>query len=379
MKVEDFDNLPEMSVEPEGEGTETITIPFNPGLIRIRRDPFTLGELVDKIEHKEVNFQTSFQRKDDLWDNVKQSRLIESLLLRLPLPAFYFDEQKNDEDLYDAGVWNVIDGLQRCSVFSHFIVKKDRNLENLEFLSKFNGFGYDQLPRGLQRQIMQTPLTVYVVEGGTPEEVKFNIFKRINTGGLVLTAQEIRHAMNPGIPADFVAELANIKSFKKATCDIIKTARMEDRDFTTRFISFYLQSYENYQPDLDSFMAKGLKKLKITTLEQREAIKSDFDKAMRTAIAVFGNDAFRKRNSINDRRKPINKPLFEVLSVTFAQLTDIERKKLQENKKKFKKKFIELNNNSNFRYSISSGTSQRESVFRRFKSIKNIMNETLNA
>ncbi len=104
----------ENQVEPENEGVVSITIPFNPNMIRIRRDPFTISELVDKMEHDEIRFETPFQRKSDLWDKEKQSRLIESLLLKLPLPAFYFDETETDED---SEVWNVIDGLQRCSVF----------------------------------------------------------------------------------------------------------------------------------------------------------------------------------------------------------------------------------------------------------------------
>ena len=71
----DFQNE-ENQVDEEIVGNEPITIPFDPNLIRIRRDPFTLGELIDKIEYDEVNFKTSFQRKDNLWDPTKQSRLI---------------------------------------------------------------------------------------------------------------------------------------------------------------------------------------------------------------------------------------------------------------------------------------------------------------
>ena len=132
-------------IEEEIQGNAPISVPFDPNLIRIRRDPFTLGELIDKIEYNEVNFNTSFQRKSDLWDGTKQSRLIESVLLRLPLPAFYFDEVIENEDNIEnrRSVWQVIDGLQRCSAFNHFIVKKDLSLENLEFFTRFNGMKYD--------------------------------------------------------------------------------------------------------------------------------------------------------------------------------------------------------------------------------------------
>ena len=366
-------------IEHEEFGDEPITRPFDPNLIRIRRDPFTLGELIDKIEHDEVNFNTAFQRKSDLWNKTQQSRLIESVLLRLPLPAFYFDEVVEYEDDIEKRktIWQVIDGLQRCSAFNHFIVEKSFSLENLEFLIRFNDKLYDDLPREVQRRISQTPITVYVVEKGTPEEVKFNIFKRINTGGLILTPQEIRHAMNQGIPADFVAELADLKKFKEATCYKIKTERMEDRDFVTRYISFYLQDYNKYQPDLDSFMNKGMSEVKFQSEAQRKNMKIRFVKAMQTAIELFGDDAFRKRTSVDDRKKPINKALFEVQSVIYAKMTDNQIQTLIGKKNEYKKKFIELNNDEKFRYSISSGTGQRDSVFRRFTEMKRIIEETI--
>lgn len=366
--------LEENQVEQEEQGSDIITMPFNPTMIRIRRDPFTLGQLIDKMQYKEIKFDTPFQRKAGLWDAMKQSRLIESILLRLPLPAFYFDETDENKQ-----IWNVIDGLQRCSVFQNFIVDKKMRLVDLEFLGEqYNGSTYSDLPRELQRRIMQTALTVYVIESGTPEEVKFNIFKRINTGGLILTPQEIRHAMNQGVAADFVAELAQYDEFLKATCHIIKKDRMEDRDFITRFIAFYLQGYLSYQPDLDSFMTKGMSLIKKLSDDKLDEIRENFKRAMNTAWEIFGNDAFRKRMSVDDKRKPINKALFEVLSVSLAKLTDQQCDKLIKKKKFFKKYFIELNHDTKFRYSLSSGTGQKDSVILRFTRIEDMIYQILN-
>lgn len=379
MKImEDIDNKTS-EIEHEDQGNTQIDVPFDPNEIKIRRDPFTLGELIDKIEYNEIIFGTSFQRKSDLWDSVKQSRLIESILLRLPLPAFYFDETiENENDFHKRKViWQVIDGLQRCSVIKNFVVNKELQLNNLEFLTQFNDKKYGDLPRDLVRRINQTPLTVYVIEKGTPEDVKFNIFKRINTGGLVLTPQEIRHAMNQGIPAQFVAELAELESFKKATDYKIEKERMSDRDFTTRFLSFYLQDYKNYTPDLDDFMNKGMRMVKDMSDDERNIIKGNFNKAMILAYSIFERDAFRKRRNIEDRRKPINKALFEIISVLFAKMSDCERAILLEKADQFKNKFIELNNDNSFFNSISSGTGQKENVQKRFFEMKRIINETI--
>ena len=365
----------ENNIEVEDEGVVAIETPFNPNMIKIRRDPFTISELIDKMEHGEIRFDTPFQRKQDLWDAAKQSRLIESLLLKLPLPAFYFDETETDEE---SEVWNVIDGLQRCSVFKNFIIDKTMRLKDLEFLSKLYGnMSFDELPRMMQRRIAQTPITMYLIEKGTPDEVKFNIFKRINTGGLILTPQEIRHAMNQGVSAELVAEMAKLPSFVKATGGIISPDRMEDREFVTRFVSFYLQNFTDYEPDMDGFMTRGMTAIKSLTSDQRIEMKNEFDKAMRTAYEVFGDDAFRKRRRIGDRRSPIKKALFEVISVWFAKCTDNERDRLVKEKDKVIEAFISLNQDDKFYNALSSGTGQKENVNYRHRQIKGMINSLL--
>lgn len=366
----------EESLQPEEieqiDESGIINIPFDPNTVKIINPPQNIGDIIDRVENDEINLVTEFQRQAGLWDKTKQSQLIESILLRFPLPAFYFDGQDDNK-------WQVVDGLQRISTLKNFAVDKTLKLQSLEFLKQLDGKGFDDLPRELQRRIKSFPITVHVIEKGTPDEVKYNIFSRINKGGLVLKPQEIRHALNQGVPANFVKELAEVPEFKEATCSSILLARMQDRDFVTRFVSFYLIGFSEYQPDLDSFMNRGMKQIPKEEAA-RQAILDDFKRAMKTAFQVFGNDAFRKRYDIKATRKPINKALFEVLSVCFAKLTAMDCQQLVDKAELFRSKFIEIHTyDQAFLRAITQGTGQKDNVERRFSTIHRIIQETLQA
>ena len=119
-----------------------------------------------------------------------------------------------------------------------------------------------------------------IINPGTPDEVKFNIFKRINTGGLVLEPQEIRHALNQGKLAKLVAELANYKEFKEATQYVVPSLRMLDREFVTRFVTFYINNSNDYKPDLDTFLNKSMGDINKLTEVEIERLKDNFKEAM---------------------------------------------------------------------------------------------------
>jgi hypothetical protein len=390
--ITDIDNG--IDIEREENDGVVIEVPFNPADIKISTQPLTLGDLIERLEYKEIKIFSDFQRLPDLWNNTKKSRLIETILLRLPIPTFYFDGKDDNK-------WEVIDGLQRISSLRSFVLQKTLVLENLEFLKEYNGLTYDQLPREFQRRIKTFPITVYILEKGTPDDVKYNIFSRLNQGGLVLTAQELRNALHQGKPAELIADLVRGvkdeykqddepeiiareateegKLFVKVTRNCIPKRRMEDRDFATRFVSFYLIDYNDYMPDMDSFMSKGMKKIDSMTNEQIAELKTDYKKALNTAWDIFENDAFRKRFNTEDPRKPINKAIFDSLSVNLAKLPEERCKKLIIKKELFRNKFIALHNNADkkFQRSLTQGTALKANVLQRFTDIKTIIEETL--
>ena len=371
----DSENRKYTEVEDEDATTiKEIKNPFDPKKIDIASKSLSVDLLIKRLRSAppEIDLYPDFQRKGGIWNDTKQSRLIESMLIRLPLPAFYFDGTDDNK-------WLVVDGLQRLTTIKRFVISKELILCNMEFLGVLNGKTFDELPREFQRRIEETQVIAYIIKPGTPSAVKFNIFQRINTGGEPLTAQEIRHALNQGVPAKFVEKLSLLHSFKETT-NYIRPDRMLDRDFVTRFISFYLIPYQKYEPDLDSFLNKGMNELKKLSKNKLDDLEKTFDDSMKTAQAIFGRHAFRKRPSkaISIRRRPLSKALFDIWSVALAKLTKEERLVLIQRKAKVEDLSIELmNNNETFHQAISQATGDRVRVITRFETIEDLIKQIL--
>ena len=338
MTREDKNTMNGMEIEDEDVGNVLMDKPFNPNEIDITTKSLTIDLLIKRLmaDPVEIDLSPAFQRKGDLWDEKRQSQLIESLLIKFPLPAFYFDGSNNDK-------WLVVDGLQRLCALRNFVILKNIKLVGLEFLNKLEGKTFDDLPRNLQRQIEEAQITAYIINKGTPEEVMFNIFKRINTGGLILNSQEIRHALNQGVPATFIEVLADSKEFKEATGGI-KSDRMIDREFITRFLAFRIKPVSEYKPDMDTYMNQRMRELRDLPSEERESIRCSFISGMQLAKDIFGEYAFRKIFDPNERRYPINKALFEVWSVELSKLTHEECDRLRAQKEGVFHSFINMVN-----------------------------------
>lgn len=360
-----------------------IEIPFDPNDISINIVPRTIGQLVEMLEYHEILIP-KYQRLPNLWDIKKKSRFIESLMLNLPIPLFYFDEGEDKK-------WRVIDGLQRVSTLEHFILagrigedsisgnSEGFKLQDLEFRTEFNGKAWKDLPKDVQRRISTNQVTINLIGKGTPEQVKYNIFSRINQGGIELEAQEIRTALFQGYRVEFLEQLVSSQTeggrlFLKVTDNSIPTKRQQDLDFATRFITFYLLDYKTYEPDMDSFLTKGTKEIPKDSKAQEE-IKTAFKNSMQLSYNIFGTDAFRKRLNVNDKRKPINKPLFEIISVFFSKLDKNEVAKLLSKQNDFLKHFRELQKNDKFWASITTGTAAKERVKQRHEDFENLIKQ----
>jgi hypothetical protein len=340
--------------------------PFDPTQIRVKTKPMTMDLLLKRIEYDEIDLAPDFQRQSDIWTPKAKSRLIESLLIKIPLPAFYIDATDDNK-------WIIIDGLQRISTFKSFILDKTLKLTGLQFLTDLEKNKYDDLPRHYHRRIDETELTVYLIEPGTPSEVKYNIFQRINTGGLPLNPQELRQAMNPGQAIKILKEFANLPEFEKVTnLSKRKKQRMDDHEFILGFMAFTLNNYGDYpvRKGRNYFLHEGMKQLNKIDSNLIKEIKNNFIIGMKAAYNIFEDSAFRKAE-----KSPVNKSLFEAWSVTLSQLNSQEIEKLINNKELLKEKFRrKMEDDIDFLKSVSQAASK---VQYRFEQIDQIVQEVL--
>jgi hypothetical protein len=370
------DDVEEESFDSEEtfDGTEyedtSIKRPFDPTQIKLDTRQMSLDTILERIRENEIDLSPDFQRAE-VWKPAARSRLIESLLIRIPLPAFYVDAT-------DENHWLVIDGLQRLSTLRDFVIKKTMKLKDLEFLTDFDKLKYDDLPRSYQRRIRETQVTVYQIERGTPSDVKFNIFKRINTGGMPLSSQEIRHALNQGPVTLFLKALADSREFRVATWNSISDTRMARRECVLRFLAYTLTSPEDYKSgDFDAFLSDTMAALNKMTDEEREELSIRFYRALSAAAVIFGEAAFRKPKV--QKRSPVNKALFEVWTIALDRQSDEDIDKLKGASTHVKNTIVDfMRNDREFMDAVSQGTGDAAKVRLRFSRFQKKLEECLN-
>ena len=347
---------------------EQITDPFNPEQIKIRTVNIVVEQLVSRIKYGEIDLSPDFQRLRGIWTNGQKSRLIESLLLRIPLPVFYVASDESD-------AWSVVDGVQRMSTIFDFVTGSLR-LTGLQYLSQLEGHWHDDLPRQLQRRISETQLIINVIEPGIPPAVTFNVFLRINTGGMPLNGQEIRHALNPGPARTFLEDLALSEEFIASTDGSIAVHRMADRECVLRFLAFHVNGWGGYSSnDLDGYLVRGMRAVNEMTDAERRILATDFKKAMLAAFDLFGKNAFRKMAS--GRRGRVNRALLEAWSVQLARCSPEQIAILVEHREDVLRGFENLLYDGEFEQSITYSTNAPWRVHKRFEAIGNLIKETI--
>lgn len=318
-------------IENSSDPSEDSNRSVSTGRTKIRQLTPVVSLIYDRLSFGEIELQPDFQRKDRVWPRLRKSKLIESILMGLPLPVFYFAEKPN-------GDWIIVDGLQRITTIYDYM-RGEFQLEGLEVLGEFNEKMFSELERAQQRKIREYPLTAHLIDMASDKDnIIVELFHRINTYGVKLSDQEIRSALNQGSSVRFLRFLAASPEFRLATQEKVKPDRQKDMELCLSAISFMIQGYKKFQNQYNSFLSisMGMMNTYKLSLENPEAIdngeaiiKPDsrayleiaqkFLSGLETARVVFGEYAFKKTPG-NARKIPISKPLFELIITYFSQL-----------------------------------------------------------
>jgi len=329
----------------------------------IRNENRTVHDVLRRIAKGSFIMDPEFQR-DFIWQEEKQSKLIESVMMRIPLPVFYLAED-------DQGKMIVVDGLQRLSTFQRFV----NNILRLKLpdqkelhLKRFR----DLSPK-LQNRVEDCNLILYVIDAKVPERARLDIFERVNSG-VPLTRQQMRNSLYTGQATRFLREEASTSLFLKATGKSLTVSTMRDREFVNRFCSFQILPLEEYKGDMDAFLAEALRRMNILSPGELKTLSAQFRTTLVNNFKVFGKHAFRRHLNIHNNRSVVNASLWDVMSTGLSQYSESQ---VEARVGELRKAFYGLMKDDRFIKAITYGPNDVRQVRLRFRKAKDMFREVL--
>ncbi len=364
MSIEDK-NTDNEEIEGLGKDEDASLGDYPIDTLLIRNEARTVHDVLRRIKTGGYVMDPDFQR-DFIWTDDKQSKLIESVLMRIPLPVFYLGED-------DQGRMIVVDGLQRLSTFDHFVSNKLRlKLPNqTELDNKF----FKELSPKLQNRIEDCNLILYIIDAKVPERARLDIFERVN-GGVPLTRQQMRNCLFNGTATEFLKKEAATELFKQATGNSLTPKTMRDREFVNRFCAFQLLSLDTYKDDMDEWLALALKKMNSLDETSLLNLSNEFQNSLKNNYFLFKDHAFRKHDPKQSRRGVLNASLWDVMITGLAKYS---HEQIVNHAEKFKELFYALIKNDRFVWSITYGPNSPDRVKHRFEATQKLFKEVFDA
>lgn len=332
--------------------------------VLIRNENRTVHDVLRRIEKGSFIMDPEFQR-DFIWPEDKQSKLIESVLMRIPLPVFYLAENPQGQMI-------VVDGLQRLSTFQRFLNNQLRlKLPDQKDLDRKR---FQDLSPKLQNRIEDCNLILYIIDAKVPPKALLDIFERVNSG-IPLTRQQMRNCLYTGPATKFLRSESRTQLFLEATGESLKPETMRDRELINRFCAFQLLPLSDYKGDMDQFLAQALEQMNSATEATLERLSAQLRTSLINNIQVFGKHAFRKHFPEQPARSVFNASLWDVMSTGLSRypehIVEARATKLQE-------AFYPLLVNYEFVESITLGTNQVNRVHKRFFVVNEMLSEVFN-
>jgi hypothetical protein len=327
--------------------------------------------LYDSYKDGSLILQPEFQRYY-VWDIKKATQLIESALLDIPIPTIYTSEDASGNEI-------VIDGQQRLSSFFSFIDGRFADgrifkLTGLNALTQLEGKSYGELETFNQKKIQKHPMRKIMFKKESDPGLKYEIFRRLNSGAVQLNHQELRNCVFRGRYNDLLKELAKNKDYLKLLGRDKPHSRMIDVELILRFAAFYHSTYMNYDPPMKIFLDKDMDTFKDITNDRAKDLENDFKKAVSIAMSMFGENAFKRFTAGNENErngewgKTFNASLFDIVMFAFSKN---EKNTLMRNLDRIKESLLFLmTEDQEFISAIEISTSSKKAVKTRFEKFR---------
>lgn len=351
---------------------------FDRKLVIDKVDP-TIESLYMKFTRQKLILQPDYQRKYVMKSQVA-SRLIESILLDIPLPIVYFAEEED-------GSWSVIDGQQRLTSIISFVQGKNLyddkpfKLTSLNVMTELNRKSFSDLSNEQQEKILNTAIRSFVIKKESNDDIKFEIFERLNTGSTPLNEDEIRNTVYRGKYMNLLKELESNELFDKIVNKPNFKNRMLYKGMILRFFAFYEKTYLNYKPSMKQFCNKHIKRFRNMDDEQIAEYRQIFKDTISSIYSVFGENAFRrmmKEEGTNNyiwAKTRINMALYDIQMYSFSRY---DKEQLIRHADEIRDRMYDLMiNNPDFINAIEFKTSNTDMVNRRFRMWLDIMEDIM--
>jgi Protein of unknown function DUF262 len=323
---------------------------------------YDLETLVRKIDRKSIKLDPEYQRNHK-WDITTSSKLIESLILNIPIPLIYISQDVDVDEESEDPLYSVIDGQQRLRAIYDYM-KDKYSLKGLEILSAINGLRYSQLPPFLFRRLEDRTIRCLRIDSSSDAQVKFDIFERLNSGSVKLTAQELRNATIRGPFNDFIKTLADNDHFKMMTNESDTSKRvkgMYNIELVLRLLSLGHRQYEYMHGNMGEFLTLSMEKKSMEFSPwDYDLLKIDFDRVMHVCYESFGKHAFARR--VKDKVvSPFNVAVYDSLSISVYDLGIDRISEIGINL------FIGLFNDDDFQKTITAGINDKAKLIYRIR------------
>lgn len=319
----------------------------------------SVKELLTMVKESYIDISPAYQRHFR-WDEARQSVLIESVFLGIPVPSLYMATNPNN-------TWEVVDGVQRLSSLAHFAgdeetrrmlgLKTSLKIQELKKITDLNGMIFDDLDKSIQIDFLLKPIKITTLSDKSDLSIRFDLFERLNTGGIVLSDQEIRNCIYRGQFSDFLTSLSSNESFKKV---VFVPERSKHDGYTEelvlRFFAF-LEKYKSFDHSvvdfLNDYMFNSTKKFKY------DANEKIFSKTFELLASELPDGITRGRKTT-----PVN--LYEAVSVGTALALQVK------NNLNFKG-FSEFILSDVIKSSTTGATNSRSQVVKRIESVRDYL------